>query len=173
MTAVSDLPAWEANTYLSKGSEFQFFGKAYEVLISHVSPALFNPHDSRIALVFGNGGSGRGITNVEINDDGDLIITYTDGTSQNAGHVVGSSSESLLQVESVSVSALNLLTDTDYPIDTSKAFKLSVNGVVYYSVQNPPVLSASGSTIGWDSVAAGFSIEVGNTVVVEYYRVPA
>ncbi len=34
------------------------------------------------------GDTGRGITDVTVNGDGNLIITYTDGTTQNAGHIV-------------------------------------------------------------------------------------
>lgn len=38
----------------------------------------------------GGGEAGRGISNTEINEDGELVITYNDGTSQNVGKVVGS-----------------------------------------------------------------------------------
>lgn len=31
----------------------------------------------------------RGISNMEINDDGDLIVTFDDDETQNLGHVVG------------------------------------------------------------------------------------
>ena len=36
-----------------------------------------------------DGENGRGITNLEVNEDGELIATYTDGETQNLGRVVG------------------------------------------------------------------------------------
>lgn len=39
------------------------------------------------------GNDGRGITTFDINKSGDLIVQYTDKTSQNAGHVVGKPGE--------------------------------------------------------------------------------
>lgn len=37
----------------------------------------------------GGGVAGRGIQNIEINEEGQMVITYTDGSSQNLGSVVG------------------------------------------------------------------------------------
>lgn len=37
----------------------------------------------------GGSGDGRGISGTEINSDGELVITYSDGTSQTVGKVVG------------------------------------------------------------------------------------
>ncbi len=36
-----------------------------------------------------DGENGRGIANLEVNEDGELIATYTDGETQNLGRVVG------------------------------------------------------------------------------------
>ena len=35
------------------------------------------------------GDSGRGISNIEINDDGEMVITFTDNTITNVGSVIG------------------------------------------------------------------------------------
>ena len=42
-------------------------------------------------VIINNGGSGDGvgIANSEINDNGELVLTYTDGTVKNVGKVVG------------------------------------------------------------------------------------
>ena len=40
-----------------------------------------------------DGANGRGIESVSINDTGELIITYSDGTSENAGKVTGADGE--------------------------------------------------------------------------------
>ena len=37
----------------------------------------------------GGSGDGVGIANSEINDNGELVLTYTDGTVKNVGKVVG------------------------------------------------------------------------------------
>lgn len=45
-----------------------------------------------LALIFGfSGCSGdaKGITSAAINDKGELVITYTDGTTENLGKVTG------------------------------------------------------------------------------------
>lgn len=36
-----------------------------------------------------DGSDGRGVTTFDVSDAGDLIVNFTDGTSQNAGHIVG------------------------------------------------------------------------------------
>ena len=54
------------------------------------------------------GDSGRGISNIEINDDGEMVITFTDNTITNVGSVVGTNGgaseaitiDSLLSLES-------------------------------------------------------------------------
>ena len=40
-----------------------------------------------------NGADGRGITNTEINANGELILTYSDGTIKNLGVVIGAKGE--------------------------------------------------------------------------------
>lgn len=77
----------------------------YNQLVSLINKkadnVIFNAEDSTIQLsangvligdkikVSANGGEGAGITNVTIDDNGDLIITFNDGTQQNAGQARG------------------------------------------------------------------------------------
>ena len=39
--------------------------------------------------IYQAGGGGKSVTDAQVNEDGDLIITLSDGTTITAGHVVG------------------------------------------------------------------------------------
>ena len=43
--------------------------------------------------IYQAGGGGKSVTDAQVNEDGDLIITLSDGTTINAGHVVGAEGE--------------------------------------------------------------------------------
>ena len=75
------------------------------------------------------GDSGRGVSNIEINDDGEMVITFTDNTITNVGSVVGPNGDpseaitidSLLSLESenpvqnkIITAALNIKADKTY-----------------------------------------------------------
>lgn len=60
-----------------------------------------------------NGADGRGITNTEINANGELILTYSDGTIKNLGVVIGAKGEKGDKGDTGVTGSDYVLTDTD------------------------------------------------------------
>lgn len=67
----------------------------YEQLLSMIgdTSALKTTDKSSLVAaineIYQAGGGGKSVTDAQVNEDGDLIITLSDGTTINAGHVVG------------------------------------------------------------------------------------
>lgn len=67
----------------------------YEQLLSMIggTAALKTTDKSSLVAaineIYQAGGGGKSVTDAQVNEDGDLIITLSDGTTINAGHVVG------------------------------------------------------------------------------------
>lgn len=172
--AVTDNIPWRANTWLYKGQRFQHVGKVYKVINDFKTGATFQISSNFTIDSGGSGGSGadgRGITSAVVNEDGDLIITYTDATQANAGHVRGSNASDNLTSEPLQVTATNVLTHTTSPIDTTKPVTLVVNHLSYSNVETQPAFTISGSTITWDADVEGLNLTTDDIVVVYYFKV--
>lgn len=67
----------------------------YEQLLSMIGDTAALKTTDKSSLVaaineiYQAGGGGKSVTDAQVNEDGDLIITLSDGTTINAGHVVG------------------------------------------------------------------------------------
>lgn len=169
---VSDFKPWRPREVLKKEEYFQHMGKVYRVLESFVAESVFNPNDSRFTLTTvgqGSADDARGIADMEVNADGDLIVTYTDGQTQNAGRVRADQQEDRWTVEQLSVTSGGVISNTAEDIDNTMPTKLYVNGIVYFSVGSPTNFTISGKTITW--VSAEFSLSSTDRVVAEYYKV--
>lgn len=171
--AISDLKVWKPNTFFAKGENIQWAGVAYEVLAPHTTRNFFDKTSSYYSVIFGSGGGGgsdgRGITTALVNPDGDLIITYTDATTENAGHVVGADGGDNIQIERLIVTGPTSLSLTTQGINNSKPVKLTINHTVYSSVETPPPFTCFNTAITWDATAGGFNLSVNDSVFVEYY----
>ncbi|QIG70378.1 hypothetical protein EVB87_278 [Rhizobium phage RHph_N28_1] len=167
---VSDLSAWRPGIFVKAGEVLQWKSLAYKVLSDHRTPPLFNPWDSRLAIVIdggGSGGSGRGVDSVDINEDNDLIISYTDGTLHNAGHLDIPPAVVLPTMEALTVNSGTL-----QPSATSQAIGtgpvvLYVNGVAYFSISSPAPFTVAGSQITWNE-PGGLELAASDTLVVQY-----
>lgn len=71
----------------------------YEQLLSMIGDTAALKTTDKSSLVaaineiYQAGGGGKSVTDAQVNEDGDLIITLSDGTTINAGHVVGAEGE--------------------------------------------------------------------------------
>lgn len=71
----------------------------YEQLLSMIGDTAALKTTDKSSLVaaineiYQAGGGGKSVTDAQVNEDGDLIITLSDGTTINAGHVVGAGGE--------------------------------------------------------------------------------
>lgn len=169
---VSDFKAWRPKTAYYEHEFFQHLGKVYKVLEPFVSDDLFRERDSRYTLsTIGQASEGdaRGIADVDINNAGDLIITYTDGTTTNVGNVRPPAAEDRWTVDILTVNGSGIISNTSENIDTSMVSKLTVNNLTYYSVETPTRFTISGKTITW--VSSEFSLSAADKVVAEYYKV--
>lgn len=176
MAQVSDLIAWKGNMFVKRGQVIQWKGIPYRVLSDHKTPPIFNLNDSRLVvdLTSGGGGgtgpAGRGVEDATVNEDGDLIITYTDDTLHNAGHVVGvDGSDKFILAEALTV-ATDQPSATAFPIDGTKPVVVYVNGLAYASVSTPAPFTVAASTITWDDANAGIALDSNDSVFVAYTR---
>lgn len=64
-------------------------GLAQQVLAEPIVPAPIEGPRGETGETGDMGPAGRGITNTDVNAAGDLVVFYSDGTSENVGHVVG------------------------------------------------------------------------------------
>ncbi|QXV74252.1 hypothetical protein [Rhizobium phage RHEph12] len=164
---VSDLSVWRPNVFVKTGQTLQWRGIAYRVISDHRTPPLFNPWDSRLTIdINQSGGSGRGIESIVLNEDNDFIVTYTDGTMENVGHI------DIPAAASAVVEALTVNSGTLQPSATSQAIGtgpviLWVNGVAYFSVSSPAPFTHTGSQITWNE-PDGLALSASDVLVVQY-----
>lgn len=93
--------AWMANTPYAAYDVLTYQGQTYLVTTAFTSPATFTTANLLLWAAKGDpggagaaGAAGRGISNATINGQGHLILTYTDGTTQDVGIVQGASNGS-------------------------------------------------------------------------------
>lgn len=163
---------WTPRTVFYTNERFQFKEVIYKVTETLVTGRTFDYDDGRYTIDLP---SGRSIESMRINEDGDLIITYVDGTMQNAGATGGGSqpAESTLVSERLIVTATNVLSQLNNTVDTSKPIKLLVNHLYYSSIEIPSAVSGSGTTLTWNAANAGFDLNIDDSVVAEYSKIPA
>ena len=87
------------------------------------------------------GADGRGIANMEI-IDGELVVTYTDGTSDNLGPI-GTTVE-----DSASLLIFEMLSDGTWKVSIKEDAKLSVESITVPSTYNGRIVSTIGSFTG-------------------------
>ena len=161
---------WRPRTSYVRDDLFIWKGITYRVLEAFITGLFFDENDSRYVSVT-DATTGRGIANIVVNEDGDLIITYTDGSMTNAGRVNDPTVVNHTIVERLVVSTTNVLSQPNNQIDTSKPAVLFINHLAYHSVEVPPPFTMTADTITWDENQGGFDLTVSDTVVFQYTRV--
>ena len=85
-----------------------------------------------------NGKDGRGIVTAIINEDGDLIITYNDGTSENAGNLI---------VKNPTIDENNKIVFKTFTVEENIVYGKVANGTEYFSFIDEIELVGSASYI--------------------------
>ncbi len=85
-----------------------------------------------------NGKDGRGIVSAIINEDGDLIITYNDGTSENAGNLI---------VKNPTINENNKIVFKTFTVEENIVYGKVANGTEYFSFIDEIELVGSASYI--------------------------
>src|SRR5690606_37896541 len=114
--------------------------------------------------------AGRSIESMTVNNDGDLIINYDDGTSQNAGRLP-SGTPNLSVTERLVVSSTNVLSLPNNTIDVTKPATLVINHLTYTSVDVPPAFTMSANSLTWSPETGGLDITETDIVSFHYSRV--
>lgn len=166
--SVNDIKPWLPRTTYYKDESFIFKDVVYKVLQTFITGQLFDDNDSRYTVdTVQSGEQGRGISSVVI-ENGDLIITYSDGQVENVGSVGGGSSTTSI-IESLAVTSTNTLAEMTYSIKENTKAKLFVNHLVYFNVGSS-YFTISDKTVTWNPSIAGFNLEPTDSVVIEYWK---
>jgi len=161
---------WQPRTSYVRGDRFIWKDITYFVTEAFITGQFFDTNDSRYQAIKTVSGDTRGISSIAINEDNDLIITYSDGTMQNAGRLPAANAD-LSVVERLVVNGPNSLSTPNNSIDTSRPAILTINHVSYFSVEVPTLFTLTLNSVVWDAVQAGFDLTDSDSVVLQYTRV--